>query len=327
MKIDRVAYIGNFRAPHCTEVHLAQTMEQYLGLVVDRIQEDEVPLPEIEQRAKACDLLLYTRTWGIGTAQNGRGNGAEAIDAWRRIEASGVPTASYHLDLYYGLERGSKVPTDPFWRTQYVFTPDGDPEAQVWFEDAGINHHWVRPGVFEWECREGRVDAERFPFPVVFVGSWKNYHKEWPHRKRLVQHLMRGKFEKRVGIYGHESLGTVRGLPLNDLYATANIVIGDSLCPNYTKSNYWSDRVYETVGRGGYLAHPHVRGLEQEFIADTHLSFYDYGQFDEVDTLIEKALDEPEWGREVARQGQSFVKNNCTYTQRLKNALSVIENG
>lgn len=316
MKIERVAYIGNFRHPFCTEVHIAQTLEQFLDVHVDRIQEDEVPLADIEVRAKASDLLLYTRTWGLG--------GEEVVDMWRRIEDVGVPTASYHLDLYYGLDRGKAVPTDPFWRTQYVFTPDGDPAAQEWFESVDINHHWIKPGVFEGECFRGRKDADRYPFPVVFVGSWKNYHKEWPHRKQLVKHLMRGKFKKQVGIYGHESLGTIRGHPLNDLYASATIVIGDSLCPNFNKPNYWSDRVYETIGRGGYLAHPKVAGLEEEFEDEAELSYYDYGDFSQVDSLIEQALDDPGWCRNVADHGQWRVRNECSYTQRLGQALEIV---
>lgn len=313
---ERIAYIGNFRAPWCTEVHLAETLS-LMGYKVDRIQEDEVSLKEIEKRGNASDLVLYTRTWGLPTG---------AIDVWNRLHSYGVPTASYHLDLYYGIKRQDTVHGDPFWSTKYVFTPDGDPVAQAWFESQGINHHWIKPGVFKPEVYRGRADEERFPHDIVFVGSWKNYHKEWPHRKRLVQHLMR-KYQDRVGIYGHESLGTIRGWPLNDLYASAKVVVGDSLCPGFSKPNYWSDRVYETVGRGGCLIHPAVEGLQTDFEGAVDLLYYPYGDFDKVDELITHVLDNPDHAENMRVNGMHKVHKNFTYHNRLQQALAIIENG
>lgn len=313
--IERIAYIGNFSHPWCTEVHIADTLTQ-MDIQVDRIQENAVDLSEIEVRANASDALLYTRTWGV------KGSNEDVVACWRRLEERGVITASYHLDLYYGINRQRTVVGDPFWSTSVVFTPDGDPKAAEWFKGQGINHHWLKPGVYADECKPGRPDPQRFPHSVVFVGSWRGYHKEWGHRKKLVNHLQR-RWRDHVGVYGHDSLGTIRGWPLNDLYATASVVVGDSLCPGYTKRNYWSDRVYETLGRGGYLLHPDVPGLRDEFTED-HLSFYPFGDFKHLDFLIERALDEPDRFKAVARRGQEFVSQNYTYTHRLREVLGVL---
>ena len=104
-----VLYVGNYLHSFCTEAHIARDLEA-LGHKVVRFQEppgggDLATLQKIEKAAEGVDLVLWTRTWGLPR---------EATDMWRRIEARGVATASYHLDLYVGLQRQAKVEHDPF---------------------------------------------------------------------------------------------------------------------------------------------------------------------------------------------------------------------
>lgn len=309
----RVAYIGNFRFPHCTEVHLARTMTEEMGIEVVRLQEDEFPLNSIERVASTCDLLLYTRTWGFKE----RG----AIEMFRRLEHSGTKTASYHLDLYVGISRESTLVGDPFWSTQYVFTPDGDPTSQTVFNKMDINHFYIKPGVFGPECVRGNY-REEFAHPVCFVGTVDNYHNEWPYRRHLHQFLKKY-YKSQYAKYGHPER-SVRDQDLNDLYASATVIVGDSLCPNFDKPYYWSDRVYETVGRGGFLIHPFIKGLDEEFIDGKHLRFYEFNNFDELGELIDFYIKNPDIARTVSDNGMDFVKNNATYKQRLGQAFSIM---
>ena len=60
-------------------------------------------------------------------------------------------------------------------------------------------------------------------------------------------------------------MGVIRGKELNDLYATAKVVVGDTLCKGFNYPYYFSDRLFETTGRGGFLIHPYIKGLEDYF--------------------------------------------------------------
>jgi len=62
----------------------------------------------------------------------------------------------------------------------------------------------------------------------------------------------------------------VRGLNLNHLLAQIKVVVGDS----YYVKHYWSNRVYEITGRGGFLLFPRTEGLEEEFTAGAHIATY-----------------------------------------------------
>lgn len=296
-----IAYVGNFTQPFCTEVHIANTLER-LGHSVIRLQEDKTDNPVVD-----CDLFLFTRTWG----------NTVTLDHLAQYKDKGIPTASYHLDLYVGLQREEGLDEDPFWRTEYVFTPDGDPHSEEVFKAKGINHHYMKPGVDKAECYIADAPLSR---DVIFVGS-KIYHPEWNYRPQLISWLRDNypTFEH----WGHDGLGTVRNDPLNQLYASTRVVVGDSLCLK-DHTYYWSDRVYETLGRGGFLIHPYIKGLEEEFTNGVHLAFYDYGNFDQLKEKIDYYLKNDEEREKIRRTGHDFVKNNCTYDERLSRMLEVV---
>jgi spore maturation protein CgeB len=120
-------------------------------------------------------------------------------------------------------------------------------------------------------------------------------------------------------------MGHVRGEALNRLYADSKIVIGDTLnLPG--NEYYWSDRVYETLGRGGFLIHPYIKGLTEEFTDKEHLVFYEYGNFDQLAELIEYYLrgNHQEERERIRQNGHQLVKDHCTYTQRLNQVLETV---
>jgi hypothetical protein len=295
-------------------VHVSATLEQ-LGFHVTRVQEDQwtVKPDLLYQAGLEHDVVLYTRTWGFADRPAG-------VQLFSQLDQAGVVTASYHLDLYVGLAREDGVHGDPFWSTEHVFTPDGDPATQEWMVRHGINHHWIRPGVYRPECVPGVVTPS-FQHDVVFVGS-SSYHPEWPYRKQLLQFLERT-YRRRYRRYGGGSV-VVRNEALNNLYASAKVVVGDSLCLGFNHPNYWSDRVYETVGRGGFLIHPFIPGLDDEFEDGKHLRFYEYGDFKGLKALVDWYVKHPDEGRAIAAAGQQHVRDNCTYHDRLTEALTIM---
>lgn len=310
----RIVYVGNQRHSWCTEVHLAATMRD-LGHEVIFAQEDEWSVDQIRNEAFQSDLLFYTRTWGHREPE-------KFLQMLADLKRAGIASASYHLDLYVGLQREDSIVGDPFWSTEYVFTPDGSQEAADFFAARGINHHYIKPGVFKGECVPGTFRPE-FDNDIVFVGSHGAYHTEWPYRDQLVGWLYSTYGEPQFKRYGAGAT-VVRGEPLNDLYASAKVVVGDSLCLNFTRDHYWSDRVYETVGRGGFLIHPFIEGLEEEFTAGKHMEFYEFNDWDGLKGLVDFYVAHPELAREIANAGQAHVRETATYNNRLSQAFEIM---
>lgn len=320
----KIAYVGNFSQSHCTEVHLAATLES-LGHFVIRLQEDgysQEELGNILDQAK-FDLFLFTRTWGKTVT----------LGHLAQLRERKIPSASYHLDLYVGLKREDGLDHDPFWRTDFVFTPDGDPASQAVFEAKGINHHYIKPGVFKPECYMAEPSAqfvEDRSTDVLFVGGGQatgkphQYgHPEWAYRGQLIKFL-EDTYGERFAKYGYPQ-PTIRNEELNYQYAVSKVVVGDSLClQNFTHPYYWSDRVYETLGRGGFIIHPFITGMDEEFTDGKTIVFYEYGNWEQLKEKIDYYLEHEDEREAIRLAGHEFVKNYATYNDRLKQMLGII---
>lgn len=326
-----IAYVGNFTQLHCTEVHLAATLEN-LGHEVIRLQENEILADTLTGMIQAhnWDLFLFTRTWGE----------LVTLEHLALLRERQIPSVSYHLDLYVGLSRkwlhGGKtleevLQTDPFWRTDYVFTPDGDPKSQAVFEGNGVKHFYIKPGVYEPECT--MLEKRDTNYEVLFVGGGDKIgspniygHPEWNYRNELITWLY-DFYPEKFTKFGHPQ-ETIRNAELNQLYANTKVVIGDSVCALWEDdtrhTHYWSDRVYETLGRGGFLIHPYIKGLDEEFEDKKHLVYYEYGNFDQLKELIDYYLEHDDEREAIRKAGHEFVKANATYTQRMEEMLNFV---
>lgn len=336
----RIAYVGNFTQTHCTEVHLAATLRD-LGHEVIEIQENGITSDDLHAKiaseASSWGLFLFTRTWGE-TVQ---------LTHLTQLKNLNITTVSYHLDLYVGLTRKylhgndtleSILQTDPFWRTDFVFTPDGDPKSQAVFEANGVNHFYMKAGVYKPECYMASIspmiatdNSVKKHADVLFVGGGDILgsphiygHPEWNYRNELIQWL-RDTYGERFTKFGHPQ-ETIRNDRLNQLYADTKVVVGDSVClAGFTHENYWSDRVYETIGRGGFLIHPYIKGLDDEFIDGETIVFYEYGNWAQLKEKIDYYLEHDDEREKIRRAGHEFVKNNCTYHDRLKQMLDTVK--
>lgn len=304
----KLAYIARFEHDWSTETHVARDAEA-LGITVDRIIPAAGFLDELEERARGADIVVCQTT----------GLPPDTAAVWARLEAAGVRTASYHLDLYAGLARWSQVTHDPFWRTGTVFTADGDPTTTRKLAELGIRHRWLPAAVVSDETDTGAWRAE-YDYDVVFVGS-RRYHPEWPWRRELIAHLER-RYGDRFAIFDHHP--PTRGRDLNDLYATARVVVGDTLAlPGHR--NFWSDRYYETLGRGGFLIAPYVDGIEAQFTNGEHLVFYMPGDPQHVSDLVDVALDAASFRHATVAAGHAHVAANHTYLHRVQQMLAALD--
>lgn len=308
-----VAYIGNFGPPHSTENHVAETLRR-MGHRVIQLQEDDPgswrwPHGWLDGSPDA-DLVLWTRTGSLEPPFE------VAMATLERCRAEGVPTVGFHLDRWWGLAREGQLHESAFFRCELVCTADGGHEAE--FAAAGINHLWSPPAVAEFEMGWGRHDP-RLASEIAFVGSWSSYHAEWPWRRRLVRLVAARYGNQRFRCWPEPGQEAVRGHRLRNLYASTTVVVGDS-CLNGSPARYWSDRIPETLGRGGLLIHPEVEGLQYE--GGEHLLVVPREDIEAVYGAIECALEMPINERlEIQRAGMAHVAVNHTYRHRMQAIL------
>jgi hypothetical protein len=309
-----VVYIGNFRPEHSTENHVRQALEA-LGHTVATLQENDPTTWDHTRHVEPSHLLLWTRTGWEPPIPHGVQ--FELLDRYQR---AGIPTVGFHLDRWWGLEREHQVHTEPFFRCSLVVTADGGHDLE--WKEAGVNHHWMPPAVSEFECRLGSFD-DAYASDVAFVGSWRpGYHSEWTHRPALIAHLDSW-YGERFRCWPPDGQPAIRGAALRNLYASTRVNVGDS-CLAGGQIRYWSDRIPETLGRGGFLIHPRVEGLGEHFRLGHHLLTWDAGDWDSLRHSIEWALSHPDEREQIRFQGREHVLEHHTYTVRMRQLLQEV---
>lgn len=301
-----ITFLGNFRVDYSSETHHAKTL-QSLGHKVIKLQETEEKSEKILEYASKSDLFIWIHTHGWKTP--GRIHMSKVLE---RLKKSNVPTITYHLDLWFGLKRQKDLYSDPAYKDiQHFFTVDS--KMADWFnQETSVHGHYLPAGIYDKEAYYR--PAKKLNHEVIFVGS-KRYHPEWKYRGQLIDYL--GKtYNKKFEHWGNDGLGVVRGKNLNQLYASTKVVVGDTLCPNFNYPNYWSDRVYETIGRGGFIIHPYIKGMEKEFTDREHLVFYEYKNFKQLKELVDYYLVNDEEREKIRVAGHNLVKKKYTYKNR-----------
>ena len=195
-------------------------------------------------------------------------------DIIHKTRKHGIPSVCWVFDLY----RGYRSCNVPHLKADIVITTDGDDE-----------YHTIRQGVHKPE--KITIEKEKI-YDVIFVGN-PSYFK------------LRKKMIKRVK---PKIVMNTRGLALNRILGQTKIAIGDS----YPSSNYWSNRMYEMTGRGGFFIHVKVEGMPD------YIPQFEYGKEKE---MIEYYL-ENEGEREKLHKIQ-FEK--CpTYDDRIKELIELL---
>lgn len=294
--MSRILYIGNAGPPNSTENHIAEAFRN-IGAEVTQLQEG----PEIwaglpgYRNLEGVDFVLWTHTHGLSPESTHD----EAWHALKRLRQSGIPTVAVHLDRWWGLGREHQT-REPFFGCDYVFTADGGHDEE--WSDLGINHIWLPPAVITSQTGIGTKRPE-FTSKLAFVGSWQSYgHTEWTHRPELIAHLQR-RWGKHCAFWPKPGEHAVRGKDLQDLYASVDVLIGDSCLVGGSKL-YYSDRIPESLGRGGVLIHPHTEGLDgkarttggvrwEEYAHEIDLRTWPAYDWKRLDELIEHTLDTP----------------------------------
>lgn len=308
--MSNIVFLGNFRVDYTSESHHAKSLEE-LGHNVIRMQESEARSEDILAACVNSDLFIWIHTHGWET--QGKITMEKVLETLKTLS---IPSMTYHLDLWFGLKREKDLESFPVYKMiDHFFTVDK--KMAEWFnENTKVKGHYLPAGVFGPECIVQDVTKKH---DVIFVGSRK-YHDEWTYRPKLIDWLDRS-YGNRFEQYGSGGVKSVRGMHLNKLYWSTKVVVGDTLCIDFKYPDYWSDRIYETLGRGGFLIHPYIKGLENEFKDKEHVVFYEYNNFEQLKELIDYYIKHDDEREKIRLAGHKLVKENYTYKHRWQQIL------
>jgi len=236
-------------------------------------------------------------------------------DVLKQLKEAKIPTMTYHLDLWFGLDRQVDLEKDNFYKTIGHFFAT-DKLMTDWFnENTKVKGHFLPAGVYDKECYiHAEYNIRRFDHDVIFVGS-RRYHHEHPYRPQLIDHLRQTYGKRFLHVGGDGDTGTVRGDDLNRIYARSKIAVGDSLNIGFNYPYYSSDRLFESTGRGGFTIYPAIKGLEEYFTPE-EIVFYEHGNLDDLTKKIDYYLDNNEEREKIRIAGHKRTKKDHTYVNR-----------
>jgi len=290
-----IGLIGKFNNLH-DEEYIARSFEM-LGHRVIRIEqtqgEDYIHRKIVLTQP---NILIFTK-WNYG---------AVGFDAIKRGREWGMKTVCWLFDLYWNYEREYRITKDSYFKADYVFTTDGGNDDK--WKAMKINHHCVRQGIYEPECKILQLED---PQGIAFIGSENPFFTERTEMIRRVE-----KNYPNFRWYGKNNTNAVRGMDLNKIFSRIKIIIGDSV----PSPQYWSNRVVETLGRGGFLIHRNVEGIKEEY---PNLVTYD-GTFEDLKKKIDYYLEHEDERLSIIKKNHALVKSKYTMDKKCKELLNYI---
>jgi hypothetical protein len=306
----RIAFLGNFQVDYSSETHHVVTLES-LGHHVVRLQEPSTPVDTILAEALASDMFVWVHTHGWDTP------GIEQV--LKTLREHRIPSVTYHLDLWMGLQRQRDMRSGPYWDLDHFFTVD--PQMADWLNsNSPVKGHFLPAAVFDRECYISDQPSSHAN-DVIFVGS-KRYHPEWEWRPKLIEWLCATYGDRFTHVGGDGDTGTVRGDELNRIYANSKVAVGDTLCLGFNYPWYASDRLFEAPGRGGFQIFPRIEGVESWF--DGMLKTFEFGDFDGLKKLIDFYLEHDADREALRRMTHEHVKKNHTYRNRWATIIKTV---
>lgn len=327
----KIAFLGNFRVDYTSETHHKKSLEA-LGHEVIPLQESEATSEKILDVSMNSDMLVWVHTHGWNTPGH-----ISMENVLKYLKKATIPTVTYHLDLWFGLRRQQDLDKDPIYKNiQYFFTCDK--KMADWFnEETDVEGVYLPAGVFH-EDMQLDLNAPKTK-DVVFVGS-RNYHPEWPYRPKLVDWLKATYGDRFTHVGGDSPTGIIRGKELTKLYNETKVVVGDSLVLGFSYPYYWSDRLYETAGRGGFQIFPQITGIQDEYEtydfkvddamfwdknpAPVELVTYEFDNFTMLKQRIDYYLEHDEIRDEIRKNAYERTLKDHTYIERWKKIIETV---
>lgn len=315
----RIVHVGHWDSQWETENDWQAAFEA-LGHDVTPLEIRRAGYGDIRSAALTADLLLWSG--GCQPVQPL----AETITTLWMLADRGIPTATLHLDPWWGLDRGG-CPwwLNPMFQTGTIFTASGDNQDK--WDHWGKHHIWLPPAVRHTVPDKPGVRRPEWICDVALVGSnGRGYHgNQWPHR-RLLHDALAAMCERHSWTFlnpGGDQPRISREW-MTDFYASATVTVGDSLCPYREKSLYWSDRTPEATGRRGLLVMPHIDALTELYPA---MPTYPWGEWAALENTVERLLGDPQERNRIVAECHQVTATGHTYLHRAATVLDTLDRG
>ncbi len=126
--------------------------------------------------------------------------------------------------------------------------------------------------------------------------------------------------ENKWGKSFHHIQSGYYGLALNKLVSESSIVVA----PDHPVTDkYWSNRIYVTLGSGGFLLHKSTKGLDNQYKNGCHYIAYDTR--DILHQQIRYYLDSPNVRKEISEEGLRHTVSYHTYLNRVGDMIRTLK--
>jgi len=291
-----ITYLGNFNKPltDATERHIKHAFEK-LGhkvTMVDEtefanLKEDSVDRPDVKILNTKADMFLFHKG---------------EIGADMLIKLLNYVTCD-KVCWYF-----DKIFPD---REEYIDMVSAYANYVVVTDDTYIRRHkynnlyCVRQGIGNEDLKPGKY-REEYDYDVVFTGNIYEGREDF-------ERMLNSKYGKKFKV-----ISDAFGQDLVDLCHTAKIVVA----PTYPGDEfYWSSRIYQVIGSGGFLVHPDFYGMD--FEEGKHFAGYK-GDAEMIRT-IDYYLEHPEDRKKIQAEGYKFCNAEYSYTKRVEELLKICQ--
>ncbi|MGL6095391.1 MAG: glycosyltransferase family protein [Fimbriiglobus sp.] len=150
---------------------------------------------------------------------------------------------------------------------------------------------------------------------ILFAGMVNHGRKRAEHVARL-----QARYGDRFGVLGDGGPRYRKhGKALADVFASTKIVVSPD---GPATDRYWSNRVYLTLGLGGFLLHPFSRKLRDQY-AGSELRMYQDRDF--LEALIDHYLDRPNEISQVREAGHRRTMLSNLYRHRCEDLIHTVK--
>ncbi len=184
------------------------------------------------------------------------------------------------------------------------FVTDGTFVRRHNYKNLSVLHQGIGDETLDYEGKFNPVYAK----DITFLGKIYGVRSDW------VADLKREFGDK------FEVFNNVFGRNLKDCMASTKI----TLSPLYpTNEFYWSSRIYQMVGNGGFVIHPRLEGLKEEgWIEGKH--YVGYKTYPEMIEKIKYYLKHNKEREKIRTEGHKLCIQRFKYSDRVKELLSKI---
>tara|TARA_Y100001972_G_C7663845_1_gene335202 strand:+ start:2811 stop:3794 length:984 start_codon:yes stop_codon:yes gene_type:complete len=293
VRIDQKIFWSNFQ----------QTLDEIKSLNLDYLMSPKWPVPHLNK------LFLFCKSHNIQTI-------SYHPDGFYNYTEDNGPHSIEGNDVFHGSRHDSLIGSNKnlIYKADYVFTPEG--YANSSYREMGINHYVLRQGIHNSCCYKGIPIYH--PYDVAFIGNDVGpYHS---YRKELTTFLTEKYGDKFLHL-GRNNEHAVRMDNLNDLIASCKVIIGESI----QHPNYWSNRIYETIGRGGFCLHAYHEGIENEYSIGKHFDvYYREEGFDKIKEKIDFWIQNDSLREKVANNGMNHTQKYHTLAHRASQLIQIL---